>query len=89
MSNSSFKHFFKEELLIVNEKTEELVLTENSIDILDKIRSSGVKLKLVTPTRFGTQIDLFKEKDVPIIVDLLNKTNTEHKVKNLSIFIEN
>ena len=51
----------------------------------DILRSAGFKIKLITPTAFGTQIDLakrYKEEDIKTALKGFNI-----KIKNQSIFI--
>jgi len=64
---------------IISEITEE----KNSAD--DILRSNGFKIKLVTPTSFGTQIDLFKTFEEEEVKEILK--DFDIKIKNKSIFI--
>ena len=49
------------------------------------LRAAGFKIKLVTSTSFGTQIDLAKHYDPVEIADVLNEFKI--KIKGQSIFI--
>lgn len=51
----------------------------------DLLRAAGFKIKLVTSTSFGTQIDLAKHYDPVEITDVLNEFKI--KIKGQSIFI--
>ena len=51
----------------------------------DLLRSAGFKIKLVTSTSFGTQIDLAKHYDPAEITDVLAEFKI--KIKGQSIFI--
>lgn len=51
----------------------------------DLLRAAGFKIKLVTSTSFGTQIDLAKHYDPVKITDVLNEFKI--KIKGQSIFI--
>lgn len=56
-------------------------------DAADVLRNNGIKIKLITPTAFGTQIDLFKIPNEEKLNDVLVDFN--YKIKNKSIFIVN
>jgi hypothetical protein len=49
------------------------------------LRGNGYKIKLVTPTSFGTQIDFAKKYEDSEIEELL--TDFTIKIKNNSVFI--
>lgn len=49
------------------------------------LRGAGFKIKLVTPTSFGTQIDFAKKYDEKEIEELLKDFTV--KIKNKSVFI--
>jgi len=49
------------------------------------LRSAGIKIKLVTPTSFGTQIDFAKKYDDEEIEEVLKDFSI--KIKNKSVFI--
>lgn len=51
----------------------------------EMLRNAGFKIKLVTPTSFGTQIDFAKKYDPEEIEDLLKDFNV--KIKDKSVFI--
>jgi hypothetical protein len=51
----------------------------------DLLRAAGFKIKLVTSTSFGTQIDLAKHYDPVEITDVLSEFKI--KIKGQSIFI--
>jgi len=59
-----------------------LLESENPEDIL---RKAGFKIKLITPTSFGTQIDFakqYEEKDIETVLK-----DFQIKIKNKSVFI--
>lgn len=96
MSSNSFYNFFNKVVINDDEKHLKNNINENSVkkdkNMLQLIRSSGVKIKLLTPTKFGIQIDVFKESDIDIIVEILNSLNikeSDFKIKGPSIFIAN
>jgi hypothetical protein len=66
-----------------------IVESENKIDEAKKpeevLRGAGYKIKLVTPTSFGTQIDFAKKYNEDEIKDLLKDFTI--KIKNKSVFI--
>ena len=49
------------------------------------LRGAGFKIKMVTPTSFGTQIDFAKKYDAKEIEKVL--TNFTTKIKGKSVFI--
>jgi len=49
------------------------------------LRTNGLKIKMVTPTSFGIQIDFAKKYDEEEIKDILSDFNI--KIKNKSVFI--
>jgi hypothetical protein len=51
------------------------------------LRGAGFKIKLITPTSFGTQIDFAKQYDPKEIENILIGFNI--KLKNKSVFIVN
>lgn len=51
------------------------------------LRGAGLKIKLITPTSFGTQIDFAKQYDPKEIENVLTGFNI--KLKNKSVFIVN
>lgn len=51
----------------------------------DLLRAAGFKIKLVTSTSFGTQVDLAKHYDPVEITDVLSEFKI--KIKGQSIFI--
>lgn len=53
----------------------------------DLLRANGLKIKLVTPTAFGIQVDFFKKYDEELVKNILKDYNI--KLKNKSIFIVN
>lgn len=59
-----------------------LVESKSAEDIL---RSTGYKIKLITPTAFGTQIDLAKQYSEDEINDVLS--DFEIRVKGKSVFV--
>lgn len=79
-----FKKFFKEQVApeVKPEIIQEKVKLDKPEDIL---RGAGYKIKLITPTSFGTQIDLFIVPQEDEIKELLK--NFDVKVKGKSIFV--
>jgi hypothetical protein len=85
------------DMLIHKEITEKIVESQNSVDAVDTVaiieaakaedilRKAGYKIKLITGTSFGTQIDLFKQPDEDDIKDVLKDFNI--KIKNKQLFI--
>ena len=81
--------------LLKNEKVEAkhetaIVEAQKQIDEAQKkpeevLRGAGYKIKLVTPTSFGTQIDFAKKYDPEEIEKLLKDFTV--KIKNKSVFI--
>ena len=75
----------------IKELTEEkLIESDKSIEEAQKkpeevLRGAGFKIKLVTPTSFGTQIDFAKQYDPKEIEKAL--TGFTIKLKNKSVFI--
>ena len=72
----TFVDMLKEDIIIEKAKAE---LPD------DVLRAAGFKIKLITPTAFGTQIDLakrYKEEDIRTALDGFNI-----KIKNQSVFI--
>lgn len=59
-----------------------LIESKSAEDIL---RSAGYKIKLITPTAFGTQIDLAKQYSEDEINDVLS--DFEIRVKGKSVFV--
>lgn len=55
-------------------------------DVLNLLRKNGYKIKTVTYTKFGLQIDLAKKYNLEEIEKLLKDYNI--KIKDNSIFIE-
>jgi hypothetical protein len=51
----------------------------------DVLRDAGYKIKLVTPTSFGIQIDLAKKYEDEELEDILSDFTI--KIKNKSVFI--
>lgn len=68
-----------------NIKINEETIQEEEKKPEEILRGAGIKIKLVTPTSFGTQIDLAKSYDENEIKDLLKDYTI--KLKNKSIFI--
>lgn len=60
-------------------------LFEQTQSPVDMLRSKGFKIKLVTPTTFGTQIDFAKKYEEKDLQSVLNGYNI--KIKDKSIFI--
>jgi len=68
-----------------NIKINEKVITEEAEKPEEILRRAGVKIKLITPTSFGTQIDFAKKYEDDDIKDMLKGFNI--KIKNKSVFI--
>lgn len=60
-------------------------LFEQAQSPVDMLRSKGFKIKLVTPTTFGTQIDFAKKYDETDLQSVLKDYNI--KIKDKSVFI--
>jgi len=76
----------KSEKIISPEKSiKEEIITEKDEQPEDILRNAGIKIKLVTATSFGSQIDFAKQYDQEMIKELLQGFNV--KFKNKSIFI--
>jgi hypothetical protein len=82
------------EMLIPKEITKTIVESQNSVDTVviveaekaeEVLRKAGYKIKLITGTSFGTQIDLFKQPDEDDIKDVLKDFNI--KIKNKQLFV--
>jgi len=73
----------------ISEQAEEVIPTEEIVEKIQSpeelLRDAGFKIKLVTPTSFGTQIDFSKKYKDGEIKDLLKEFTT--KIKNKSVFI--
>lgn len=66
----------------------EAIVEVNEVQQLEPeklLRDAGFKIKLITPTSFGTQIDFAKEYDSKEIENILK--NFSIKFKNKSVFI--
>lgn len=80
-------------LLQESQNTNTTIEINESVEIAEKtmespedlLRNAGMKIKLVTPTAFGTQIDLYKRPDKKEIETILADYNV--KFKNRSVFI--
>lgn len=72
----------KSETIMAESKTSAIQEAKKPEEIL---RGAGFKIKLVTPTSFGTQIDFAKKYDAEEIKDLLKDFTI--KIKNKSVFI--
>lgn len=68
-----------------SKKTEEVKMHEQTDRAEDILRDAGFKIKLVTPTAFGTQIDFAKLYDEDELREVLKDFNI--KIKNKSVFI--
>lgn len=77
-----FEHkiYYKEGEDIKNIKLEESAKTPEEI-----LRKAGFKIKLVAPTKFGTQIDFAKKYEEEKIKEVLSDFNV--KFDNKSIFV--
>ena len=79
-----FKKFFKEQ--VAPEPKPEIIQEKVKLDKPESIlRDAGYKIKLMTPTSFGTQIDLFIVPQEDEIKEL--HKNFDIKVKGKSIFV--
>lgn len=58
--------------------------------IVQLFKKNNIKIKLVNPTPFGLQIDLFKKANFDDITEVLSKAGIDLpiKVKSNSVFIE-
>ena len=84
----SFTEMFKQDLMDFEiEKIEEASKSLSIDNIKEYLRSKGYKIRLVTPTKFGTQLDLFLELDDETL-DYLTSNKVKFKVQKKSIFIE-
>lgn len=66
----------------------EAIVAVNEVQQLEPekiLRDAGFKIKLITPTSFGTQIDFAKEYNAKEIENVLKDFNI--KLKNKSVFI--
>lgn len=61
-------------------------VNEKSMGPIDILRSNGYKIKSVTPTNFGIEIELAKSFDKKIITDLLSDFNIN--IKKNFIFVK-
>jgi len=73
-----------EEVLAVPPKKEAIVLVEEKKPE-ELLRRADLKIKLVTPTSFGTQIEFAKQYSKEDIEKVLKDFNI--KIKNKSVFI--
>jgi len=72
----------KDDIIIENKK----IIKENKDESPEEIlRSSGFKIRLVTPTSFGTQIDFAKQYDEAEIEKALEDFSI--KIKGKSVFV--
>ena len=86
---------FKELIILAKPQQPELELSESIINISEKIienpvdilRDNNYKIKLITPTSFGVQIDFAKKYNTEEIKQLLINFNL--KFKDKSVFIIN
>lgn len=76
----AYKKLYKEGDVINNIKLEESVKTPEEL-----LRKAGFKIKLVAPTKFGTQIDFAKKYEEEKIKEVLSDFNV--KFDNKSIFV--
>ena len=65
---------------------EHKIVNETSEDPVDILRSNGFKIKSITPTNFGIEIQLAKSFDKKIVMDLLSSFNIN--IKKNFIFIK-
>jgi len=68
---------------ILNENTDDIKISEDSNKDIEKIRNAKIKIKNIHPTRFGTEVEFFKEKDAEEAADLV-----QADLDNKSIFIK-
>jgi len=59
----------------------------NATNVEELLRSKHYKIKLVLPTKFGTQIDFAKQYDKDEIEEVLSDYNIN--IKNNSVFVFN
>jgi hypothetical protein len=70
----------------VQTETKEIIVEAKETKKPEEIlRGAGFKIKLITPTSFGTQIDFAKQYDPESIKNVLNSFNI--KIKGNSVFI--
>ena len=69
-----------------NSKNEVLEESEKK-EPQEVLRGAGFKIKMITPTAFGTQIDFAKRYDADDIKDILSDYTI--KIKDKSVFIIN
>jgi hypothetical protein len=91
---SGFVEAFKvmtKENTITNDKDSTYIPSSSVLTLIesksaeDILRSEGYKIKLITPTSFGTQIDLAKQYSEDEINDVLS--DFEIRVKGKSVFV--
>ena len=73
------------EKINITMETKESILQEEKKKPEELLRSNGIKIRLVTPTSFGTQFDLAKIYDEDELKDLLKDYTI--KIKGKSLFI--
>lgn len=71
----------------IQEQVNALVEAKETKKPEEVLRGAGLKIKLITPTSFGTQIDFAKQYDPKEIENVLTGFNI--KLKNKSVFIVN
>lgn len=91
MMTLSYRDFLepKEKVEIVEAKEEPKKQVQKNIKSKpeDLLRDSGFKIKLITHTAFGTQIDFAKKYDDNKIKETLSSFII--KIKDKSVFVEN
>lgn len=71
----------------MNKQTEQPIpeMIVESDNVVDVLRDNGYKIKLITPTSFGTQIDFARKYDEDELSDILKDVN--YRIKGKSLFI--
>lgn len=71
----------------MNKQTEHPIpeMIVESDNVVDVLRDNGYKIKLITPTSFGTQIDFARKYDEDELSDILKDVN--YRIKGKSLFI--
>lgn len=83
-----YRDFFISDTIVIEESLENLKESEmnENLSAEDLLRKNGIKIKMITKTSFGTQIDLAKKYKKEVITNIIKDKN--FKIKDNSIFIE-
>jgi len=79
------KNCIEESVLERKNERKNADLTEKEVDAETILRYNGLKIKLVTPTSFGTQIEFAKKYSEDEVSKLLK--DFDIKIKDKSVFI--